>query len=93
VTGAASEAPLAWQRKARPSEEQYARGISLPQQWIVEHTDAAGIIDIFRYERYGDAIDVADQTWEAHKDQSGHVVRVYQRANPNEPAELIYTCK
>jgi len=33
----------------------------MPQQWTVEHTDAAGLIDRGQYEHYRDAKDVADQ--------------------------------
>jgi hypothetical protein len=62
----------------------------MPQEWIVEHSDADGVIDLFRYDHYGTAKDVADQTWEQHKDQPGHVVKLYHKPNPSAPAALIY---
>jgi hypothetical protein len=65
----------------------------MPQLYIVEHTDAAGIIDIFRYERYGDAKDVADQWWEKHKNQDGHSVKVYHLPADGAPRQLIYTAE
>jgi hypothetical protein len=63
----------------------------MPQQWTVEHIDAAGLIDRGRYEHYRDAKDVADQWWDEYKDQPGHTVMVYCQLNPGAPHELVYT--
>jgi hypothetical protein len=53
----------------------------MPQQWTVEQTDAAGLIDRGQYEHYRDAKDVADQWWDEYKDQPGHTVMVYCQSN------------
>ena len=63
----------------------------MPQRGIVEHTDSAGLIDRAYYEHLDAAKDVADQMWEARKDQIGHAVKVCHQPNPGAPPELVYT--
>ena len=61
------------------------------KRWLVEHSDATGLIDVFQYDDYATAREVADQTWEEQKDQPGHVVKIYHRESPDAPGLLVYT--
>jgi hypothetical protein len=62
----------------------------MSKQWIAEHRDADGLVNIADYEHYGDAKDVADQWWDEHKNQASHTVKVYHQPNPGGPRELVY---